>query len=121
MAGSWSAQLHLEYQYIEREFVEKDLMHNGVVILGVSNSSKLSVSMVLEMSNDPYLTDRPDTGELEAGMRYWPGLEASYRINPTNTLSLFAGKRRGGPACTSGICYEVLDFEGVEIRLKTKF
>jgi hypothetical protein len=121
VVGSWSAQLHLEYQYIEREFVEKDLMHNGVVILGVSNSSKLSVSMVLEMSNDPYLTDRPDTGELEAGMRYWPGLEASYRINPTNTLSMFAGKRRGGPACTSGICYEVLDFEGVEIRLKTKF
>jgi hypothetical protein len=38
-----------------------------------------------------------------------------------NTISMFAGKRRGGPACTSGICYEVLDFEGIEIRLKTIF
>jgi len=121
VADSWSAQLHLEYQFIDREFAEKEKMHNGVVILGVSNSSKLSISMLWELSNDPFLTDRPDTGELESGFRYWPGLETSYRINPTNTLSLFAGKRRGGPACTSGICYEVLDFEGVEIRLKTKF
>jgi len=121
LAGSWSAQLHLEYQFIEREFVEKDKMHNGVVSLGVSKSSRLNVSMIWELSNDPYLTDRPDTGEIESGVRHWPGLEASYRINPTNTLSVFAGKRRGGPACTSGICYEVLDFEGVEIRLKTKF
>ncbi|MEN8203480.1 MAG: DUF6029 family protein [Bacteroidota bacterium] len=121
VAGNWSTQLHLEYQFIEREFTEKDKMHNGVIILGVSKSSRLNVSMVWELSNDPYLTDRPDTGEFESSMRYWPGLEASYRINPTNILSVFAGKRRGGPACTSGICYEVLDFEGVEIRLKTKF
>jgi hypothetical protein len=119
--GSWSAQLHLEYQYVERTFDKKQEMHNGVVILGVSKSSDLNLSLVWEMSNDPYLTDRPDTPEPETVLRNWPGLEASYRINPTNTISLFAGKRRGGPACTSGICYEVLDFEGVEIRFRTKF
>lgn len=121
VAGAWSTQLHLEYQYIERTFAETDKINNGVVILGLSKSSKLNISMVLELSNDPYLTDKPDTDELESSLRYWPGMEASYRINPSNTISLFAGKRRGGPACTSGICYEVLDFEGVEIRLKTKF
>ncbi len=121
VVGRWSAQLHLEYQYIEREFAEVQKMHNGVMILGVSKSSDLNLSVVWEISNDPYLTDRPDTPEPESAVRNWPGLEASYRINPTNTISLFAGKRRGGPACTSGICYEVLDFEGVEIRFKTKF
>ena len=119
--GSWSTQLHLEYQYIEREFAEKELLHNGVVIVGFTKSPGLTVSMVWEMSTDPFLTDHPDTPDIESDTRYWPGIEASYRINPTNTISLFAGKRRGGPACTSGICYEVLDFEGVEIRLKTKF
>ena len=36
--------------------------------------------------------------------------------NRKNTIQLFAGKRRGGPACTSGICYEVLDFKGAEIK-----
>ena len=121
IAGPWSVQLHMEYQYIEREIVERDVMHNGVVMLGLSKSPVMSLSLVWEMSNDPYMTDRPDTPEIEQQWRYWPGLEASYKINHANTLSLFAGKRRGGPACTSGICYEVLDFEGVEIRLKTKF
>jgi hypothetical protein len=121
VTGPWSVQLHLEYQYIERDIVEMTSMHNGVMILGLSKSPVMSLSMVLELSNDPYMTNHPDTPEIETGFRYWPGFEASYKINPTNTLSLFAGKRRGGPACTSGICYEVLDFEGIEIRLKTKF
>ncbi len=40
-------------------------MHNGVVILGVSKSSDLNISLVWEMSNDPYLTDKPDTPETE--------------------------------------------------------
>ncbi len=121
ITGPWSAQLHVEYQYIEREIVELSTMHNGVFILGVSRSPLLSLSMVWEISSDPYMTDRPGTPDIETGFRHWPGVEASYKINPTNTLSLFAGKRRGGPACTSGICYEVLDFEGIEIRLRTKF
>ena len=121
LVGSWSTQIHLEYQYMEREIVETATIQNGVVILGVSKSPGLSLSAIWELSNDPFLNDNPDTPALEAGFRHWPGIEASYKINPTNTLSLFAGKRRGGPACTSGVCYEVLDFEGVEIRLKTKF
>ncbi len=121
IAGGWSTLLHLEYQFIEREFTEKTTMHNGVVILGFSKSPELTFSVVWELSNDPFLTDKPGTPDIETGIRHWPGVEAGYRINPTNTISLFAGKRRGGPACTSGICYEVLDFEGVEIRLRTKF
>lgn len=119
--GRWSGLLHLEYQYIERELFTTSIMNNGVVILGITRSPDLSVSAVWEFSNDPLLNDHPDTPEVETGYRHWPGLEASYRISPTNTLSVFAGKRRGGPACTSGICYEVLDFEGIEIRLRTKF
>lgn len=121
VTGNWSTQLHLEYQYVEREGTERSIIQNGVLILGVTRSPGISLSAVWEMSNDPYLNDRPDTPQRETGFRYWPGFEASFRINPSNTLSLFAGKRRGGPACTSGICYEVLDFEGVELRLKTRF
>ena len=121
LAGRWSTQLHIEYQYIEREIVEISTIHNGVVILGISRSPGLSFSFIGETSNDPYLTDLSGEPGSEKKNRYWPGIEASYKINSANTLSLFAGKRRGGPACTSGICYEVLDFEGVELRLKTKF
>jgi len=118
LAGGWSSQLHLEYQYIEREIVELSTIHNGVVILGLSRSPTLSFSLMWELSTDPYLTDLSGSAKQ---IRNWPGVQASYRINHANTLSVFAGKRRGGPACSSGICYEVLDFEGVELRLKTKF
>ncbi len=123
--GRWSTNLHLEYQYIRRDLLERVGMNNGVLIAGVNRSPDLSLSILWEWSSDPFLTESSGTtnGGPEGGKQYrhWPGLEASYRINPTNTLSIFAGKRRGGPACTSGICYEVLDFEGVEIRFRTKF
>lgn len=118
LAGAWSSQLHLEYQYIEREIVDQDIIHNGVMILGLSRSPQLSFSLIWELSTDPYLTDLSGSPKK---IRHWPGAQASYRINNANTLSLFAGKRRGGPACSSGICYEVLDFQGIELRLKTKF
>ena len=121
LGGSWSFQVHGEYQYIEREIIEKTSLHNGVLSLGVSQSPRMSVSLLWETSTDPRLTDLPATVPVGNGVRHWPGVNLSWRINKSNTLSLFAGKRRGGPACTSGICYEVLDFEGVEIRLKTKF
>lgn len=117
----WSAQLHLEYQYIERTITEQDVLHNGVVILGISKSPGFSLSLIWEASTDPYLTSLPGAPDPESKFRQWPGAAVSYKINQANTLSLFAGKRRGGPACTSGVCYEVLDFEGVEIRFKTKF
>jgi hypothetical protein len=34
---------------------------------------------------------------------------------------MFAGKRRGGTACTSGTCYYVPDFEGLELRVLSRF
>ena len=37
--------------------------------------------------------------------RHWMGLDTKYKINMRHTITLFAGQRRGGPACTSGICY----------------
>jgi len=117
----WSSQFHAEYQYVHREVSEPTPFHNLVLIAGISRSPLFSASVVWEVSSDPYLTDRPDTPAVESGFRYWPGLEASYKLNQAVTISVFAGKRRGGPACTSGICYEVLDFEGIEVRLKTKF
>lgn len=118
LPSRWSTLAHLEYQYIHRLVPEPGGFHNMVVIAGISRSPSFSASLVWEISSDPYQTDFPG---VESTFRHWPGLVASYKLNPANTLSLFAGKRRGGPACTSGICYEVLDFEGIEIRLKTKF
>ena len=40
---------------------------------------------------------------------------------PQMDLQLFFGKRRGGTACDHGFCIEVLDFEGMELRLETRW
>ncbi len=48
------------------------------------------------------------------------GWVLSARLAPRHEAMLFAGKRRGGRACTAGTCYEVQPFEGVELRLVSR-
>lgn len=117
----WSSLVQAEYQYYERDGLIGGSVHNGVLIAGVSRGSKLSLSVTWEVSTDPFQTDNISTFEVEKRARHWAGMDARYKFNPHHSLALFAGQRRGGPACTSGICYEVLDFKGVELRWISKF
>lgn len=112
--GRHSTQLEVEYQSVERNVTTPDQFSNIAVIAGYSRSPGTTISLTWELSSDSYQTTDTD-------YRSWLGLNISHKLNAQNTLTIFAGQRRGGPACTSGICYEVLDFQGVEIRLKTKF
>jgi hypothetical protein len=118
---NWSSLVQVEYQYYKRDGLIGGSVHNGVLIAGVSRGSKLSLSITWEVSTDPFQTDNINTFEVEKRARHWMGMNAKYKFNPHHTLALFAGQRRGGPACTSGICYEVLDFQGVELRWISKF
>lgn len=83
------------------------------MIAGYSYQSKWIVNLVSELSNDQFLTSKP--------FKYWLGTNLKYQVNNANSLVLFGGQRRGGPACNAGICYEVLDFKGVEIRWNYRF
>ncbi len=121
LAGKWTTLAELEYQYIKRSGFVPGGVHNTVVIAGVSHGSKFSIAMTWELTTDPFLTDDPNTLPIEKGQRHWIGMDTKYKIGRRNTIALFAGQRRGGPACTSGICYEVLDFTGVELRFTSKF
>jgi len=112
--GKNSTLLKTEYQSVERNVTGPEVFQNFALTAGYARSPGTSVSLTWELSSDSYLTEDSD-------FRSWLGLNISHQLNSRNSLSLFAGQRRGGPACTSGICYEVLDFQGVEIRLKTKF
>lgn len=118
LGNRWSGNLHAEYQHFKRTLGETIPVQNMAWIIGVSKSPSLSVSLTWEISDDPL--QREAVG-IPGKWRHWLGSDISYRLNNRNTLSLFVGQRRGGPACTSGICYEVLDFEGAEIRLTSKF
>lgn len=74
--------------------------------------TKLFLSFLYEWSNDKFLT---------ADTRAWFGTTLNYKVNPKNTFVLFGGERRGGPACNAGVCYEILDFKGIELRWTARF
>lgn len=113
--------LDVQYQQFNRSF-DPDNTSNVYAALSLSFSSDFIISGIAEASTDPQLTDNPKTFiDFEDDTRYWVGGNALYKANENNTFEIFVGKRRGGPACTSGICYEILDFEGAELRLTTRF
>lgn len=111
----------LQYQTYD-EFGSSDNIENYFASLSFGFTSDFNISAVFEATTEPGLTDNPNTfPEIETDTRTWLGFNSLYRINTSNTVALFVGKRRGGPACTSGICYEILDFEGAELRITTRF
>lgn len=107
-------QAEIEAQIIKRDF-DENITKNFYGSLMIQNGSKFSAAFQLELSDDPYLDGFEDKFQL------YPGLLLSYQPVNSTKISLFGGKRRGGPACNSGVCYDVLDFEGIELRLSTTF
>lgn len=100
----------LELQRFKRE---NEDVYNLALFLGYSYKSKFSAGVIAEASNDSFI--------IEGDNKIWLGGSAKYKLNNKNTFLLFAGQRRGGPACNSGVCYEVLDFEGIELRFTSRF
>jgi hypothetical protein len=86
---------------------------NHVVVLGYGFKSKIISNIVAEYSNDSFIVTE--------GSKIWIGANVKYQVNKSNSLQIFAGERRGGPACNAGVCYEVLDFKGIEVRLTSRF
>lgn len=122
LTPKYSSNIDIEFQYIERQYpgFDPERFINFFSSIEISNSGKYSAALNYEFSSDPQIADKPSTTQIEKSKHY-PGLLISYRPSNKINLGLFAGSRRGGPACNSGICYEVLDFEGIELRLSTKF
>lgn len=116
---NWSVSFETEFQQLERTYAEKESFQNVYAGLIFSQSTKFSAALIWEFTNDDKFADLSGTEDVE-DKQHCPGVNFSYKPNRKNTISLFAGKRRGGPACTSGICYEVLDFKGVELRWSIK-
>ncbi|KAA3610561.1 MAG: hypothetical protein DWQ05_21305 [Calditrichaeota bacterium] len=117
----WGTVLGLEYQQLTREIIEKQDVTNIAGTLEISRAPNFSAGLIWERSVDPDLTDIFSTPRIENDGQNWLATTFGYQINQNHFASLFYGKRRGGLACTSGICYEVLDFEGFEFRLSSNF
>ncbi len=78
------------------------------------------IGITVERSTDFLETDKPETPAYETDAKYWVGGFLTCHFLERFDAMLFAGSRRGGPACTAGTCYEVLPFRGIELRLESR-
>ncbi|WP_289055467.1 DUF6029 family protein [Carboxylicivirga marina] len=101
--------IELEYQTFDRSDKSNQ---NYVGALTFRYDSRLFIGTLSEWSNDNFVTETD---------KLWLSGTLRYKLDQKHTIQLFAGERRGGPACSAGVCYEVLDFKGVELRWNARF
>jgi hypothetical protein len=111
----WGAIIDLQYQTYRYTVGETGPNRNLALILSASYAPDLAFGVVTEYSDDPNYIPEGKTGS------YWVGMNISYQYSQVHLITFFYGSRRGGNACTSGICYEILPFEGAEVRLNSTF
>lgn len=110
LSGSSSLNTDYEFQIFDRQ---KNSVQNHYILLGYNYKSRFGIDIIAEYSNDPFVDEERN--------KLWLGGNLRYKISNQNTFLLFAGQRRGGTACNAGVCYEILDFDGIEARLTTRF
>lgn len=86
-----------------------------------SRSGWGSAGVSFTRTTDPQDLPTDDLGAPTKRSVVFTGVNASAEIDARNRLTLFAGRRRGGRACTSGTCYEVPSLDGAELRWETRY
>ena len=112
--------LDLQYQRAVH-FEDEPSFSNAYSAFSVQHKRGFGAALVADHTTDPFEVDRAETFEIETGSRTFYSLNLNARFGTHLDAILFAGERRGGTACTSGTCYQVLPFKGVEMRLNTYF
>jgi len=87
---------------------------NFYTAVRVQNWHNFTFALGGERSTDPDVTD-------SEASKYFLNFSLIWKPIRQIDLQLFAGKRRGGTACDHGYCIEVLDFEGTELRMETRW
>ena len=84
--------------------------------------SGVGAALVWDRTSDPFeVDDSATTDRIETGTRTWLAVSLNAAFLDRYEARVFAGRRRGGAACTSGTCYQVLPFNGLEMRFRTYF
>ncbi len=117
LSESYTFELDAQFQDVDRRFGDLALPYtNQYYALAVHRAPSLSAAVQLQRTSDEL-----ETGADPAGITWWRGLNLGGDLGEGHSLHVFVGQRRSGLACTAGICYEVLGFKGVEVRLLNRF
>ena len=115
--GAYTFEFDAQFQDVDRRFGDLALPYtNQYYALAIHRAPHLSVAVQTQRTSDEL-----ETGADPSGITWWRGLNVSADISERHIVNIFAGQRRSGLACTAGICYEVLGFKGVEVRLLNRF
>lgn len=113
----YAVNTDVQSQFVDRTFGDRKFPYKNLYLgLALHRAPGVSLSLLVQRS-----TDRLETGAAETGATYWFGGSLGWQVHERHSINLFGGKRRTGLACTAGTCYEVLGFEGVEVRLIDQF
>lgn len=116
-SSQYTLEFDVQFQEVDRRFGSAKYPYSNLYFnMAVHRSSGISAGVQFERS-----TDVLATGADPSGTTWWRGFTLNADLKTDHNLTVFAGQRRAGLACTSGTCYEILGFEGVEIRLHNRF
>jgi hypothetical protein len=117
-----SVGLDLQAQRGARPFGDPQTFNNAYVALSWKHPTGAGIAVMLDRTTDPLEVDDARTlDRIETDpLNLW-SIGLSARVGTRHGVSLFAGRRRGGTACTSGTCYQVLPFRGAEMRISSHF
>lgn len=114
----WSGvnEIHLELQHQHvKNTSDKSEFDDELIVLEYSRSPYGTLSLVGEYSNEADLnTSLEDT-------KYWMYAQAILNINEANQLTVLYGSRRAGFVCAGGVCRFEPEFEGLELKLLSRF
>ncbi len=112
----YSVGVSLESQFYHDSFSRVSPEYfNEYVSVTLARAAQWSTTVRLE-----YTTDESDVGPdagLVSGKNFWRTIEFAYRLGNDHIATISYGTERGGLVCTSGICREILPFNGVRISL----
>lgn len=120
--GPWSATLDLQRLDAERAnvFGPREGFTDWYASAELARAAWGSAAVVWQRSTDPIEED-PEKFGGGVDPRTFFAFVAVAEIGASHRVQLFAGERRGGPACTAGTCYEVEPFQGAELRVVSRY
>jgi hypothetical protein len=88
--------------------------YTDVVTFEYLKSPKLSISLVTEME-----TTEPTAGRKVR--KVWGFVQVGYKIGNHTDVSVLCGSRQAGNICIGGVCRYEPEFNGVELKMFTRF
>jgi hypothetical protein len=115
----WSA--YGEFQAQRSTRVPNTTFDDRYASFTVTRAQWGSASFMWERSTDPQEEDPDELATPGVAPRNFYAGIVTARLSEHHDATVFVGQRRGGLQCTAGTCYQVAPFEGVELKLVSRF